>query len=80
MARVPLLEYGDAPPEVQKIYDGQKAAVGKTFSTTQIRGHCPELLKGISAMQASQGKSAFAPAELKPLLTLLVSRLNECPH
>ncbi len=80
MARVPFLEFDDAPPEVQKIYDGQKAAVGKTMTTTRIRGHCPELLQGIAAMQASQGKSDFAPETLKPLITLLVSRLNACPH
>jgi hypothetical protein len=54
--------------------------VGKTLTTTRIRGHCPELLKGISGMQAAQEKSDFAPKVLKPLLTLLVSRLNACPH
>lgn len=80
MARVPFVEYEDASPEVQKVYDGQKAAVGKTMTTTKVRAHCPDLLKGIAGMQASQGKSEFAPAELKPLITLLVSRLNECPH
>lgn len=80
MARVPFLEYDDAPPEVQTIYDRQKAAVGKTLTTTRVRGHCPELLQGITAMQAAQEKSDFAPKSLKPLLTLLVSRLNECPH
>lgn len=80
MARVPFLEYDSAPPEVRKIYDGQKAAIGKTLTTTRIRGHCPALLKGIAAMQASQGESGFAPGNLKPLITLLVSRLNECPH
>ena len=33
-----------------------------------------------AAMQASQGRSDFAPEGLKPLITLLVSRLNACPH
>ncbi len=80
MARVPFLEYDDAPPEVQKIYDGQKAAVGKTITTTRVRGHCPDLLKGIAGMQAAQVVTDFVPAPLKPLITLLVSRLNQCPH
>lgn len=80
MARVPFLEYEDAPPEVRKIYDAQKAAVGKTLTTTRIRGHCPELLGGIAAMQGAQERSDFVARTLKPLITLLVSRLNECPH
>ena len=80
MARVPFLEYEHAPPEVQAIYDRQKEALGKTLTTTRVRGHCPELLQGIAAMQAAQERSDFAPKELKPLITLLVSRLNQCPH
>ena len=80
MARVPFLEYDDAPPEVRKIYDGQKAAVGKTMITTRVRGRCPDLLDGIAGMQAMQAETDFAPASLKPLITLLVSRLNQCPH
>ncbi len=80
MARVPFVTDSEAPPEVRAIYDGQKRVIGKTLNTTRVRAHCPSLLVGIAAMQATQEKSACAPAALKPLVTLLVSRLNGCPH
>ncbi len=80
MARVPYLEYEDAAPEVRALYDAQEAQLGRVLNTTRLRGHCAELLAGISAMQAAQEESDHAAASLKPLLTLLVSRLNECPH
>ncbi len=80
MARVPYLEYEDATLEVRALYDAQEAHLGRVLTTTRLRGHCAELLGGISAMQAAQEESDHAPASLKPLLTLLVSRLNECPH
>jgi len=80
VARVPLLESEQAPPEVRAIYERQKAHLGKTLTTTRVRGHCPALLKGIAAMQAAQEESDFAPKALKPLITLLVSRLNQCAH
>ena len=80
MARVPFLMPEDAPPEVRAIYEKQKQAAGKTMTTTMVRGHCPELLKGITGMQAAVEASDCAPKALKPLITLLVSRLNQCPH
>ena len=80
MARVPYVLYDEADSEVKNIYDKQKESLGKVLNTTLVRGHCPELLKGITAMQQSQEKTSFTPLSLRPLLTLLVSRLNECPH
>ena len=51
MARVPYVEYEEADSEVKKIYDKQKKSLGKILNTTLVRGHCPELLKGITGMQ-----------------------------
>ena len=80
MARVPFIAHEDASSEVQALYDAQEKHLGRVLTTTKVRAHCPELLRGIAGLQASQEQSGMAPAELKPLLTLLVSRLNECPH
>jgi len=80
MARVPYVEYEDAGSEVKKIYDKQKGSLGKILNTTLVRGHCPELLKGITGMQQAQEKTSFSPLSLRSLLTLLVSKLNGCPH
>lgn len=80
MARVPFIAHEDASPGVQALYDAQEKHLGKVLTTTKVRAHCPELLQGIAGLQAAQERSGHAPAELKPLLTLLVSRLNECPH
>ena len=78
MARVPYVEYENAGSEVKKIYD--KGSLGKILNTTLVRGHCPELLKGITGMQQAQEKTSFSPLSLRSLLTLLVSKLNGCPH
>ena len=80
MARVPYVEYEEADSEVKKIYDKQKKSLGKILNTTLVRGHCPELLKGITGMQQAQQKTNFSPISLRPLITLLVSKLNGCPH
>lgn len=80
MTRVPFISNEDASPEVLALYDAQEKHLGRVLTTTRVRAHCPELLGGISGLQAAQERSGHAPAELKPLLTLLVSRLNECPH
>ena len=80
MARVRYVLYDEADSEVKKIYDKQKKSVGKVLNTTLVRAHCPELLKGIAAMQQAQEKTSYTPLSLRPLLTLLVSRLNGCPH
>ena len=89
MARVPYVQYEEAVPEVKKIYDKQKESLGKILNTTLVRGHCPELLNkedkaqakaDITRMQQAQEETNFSPRSLRPLLTLLVSRLNGCPH
>ncbi len=80
MARVPFLEYDEASVAVRALYDQQEGRLGRVLTTTRVRGHCAALLRGISGMQAAQEESTDAPAALKPLLTLLVSRLNGCPH
>ena len=80
MARIPFLTRENAPDEVAAIYDGQEQAIGRVLTTTQLRGHCAALLRGITAMQQAQEESDYVPGPLKPLLTLFVSRLNECPH
>ncbi len=80
MARIPFLARDEAPDDVAAIYDRQAQALGRVLTTTQLRGHCAALLRGITAMQLAQEESNHAPAPLKPLLTLFVSRLNECPH
>ena len=80
MARIPFLTRDEAPADVAAIYDRQAQATGRVLTTTQLRGHCAALLRGITALQQAQEESDYAPGPLKPLLTLFVSRLNACPH
>ena len=80
MARVPYVSYDQVDAEVKRIYDKQKESFGKVLNTTLVRAHCPELLKGVTAMQQAQEQTSLSSPSLKPLLTLLVSRLNGCPH
>lgn len=80
MTRVPLVPPEDATPEAQGVYERQEAALGRVLTTTQVRAHCPEMLAGIEALQRGQEHSTAAPADTKALVSLLVSRLNDCAH
>jgi len=80
MTRVPLVPHDNATPDAQGVYDRQQVALGRVLTTTQVRAHCPELLVGIEALQRGQEHSNAAPADTKALVSLLVSRLNDCAH
>ena len=49
MARIPFLNRDEAPADVAAIYDRQEQATGRVLTTTQLRGHCAALLRGITA-------------------------------
>ena len=79
MARVPLVEYADAPPEVRALYE-RMGNPERMLNVTKLIGNQPELLAGFIAMlQALYQHNKLAP-RLRELAYLRTSQINRCHY
>jgi len=76
MSRIALIEPGQAPPEVQEIYE-QKLR-GKPGNVHKVLAHRPELLKNFIGFYASVGRSL--DRKLYELIYIRVSIINTCRY
>jgi len=76
MARVPLVQPENAPPEVQEIYE--KVLRGKPGNVQKAIAHRPEVLKTFLPFYASVGKSL--DRKLYEMIYIRVSFLNGCQY
>ncbi len=80
MARVPLIEYEDAPEEVRSVYDAQKEHLGRVLTTTRARTHAPGILKAVTAMIQATETDPRIPDGLRTFVNIRVSQINGCLH
>ncbi len=80
MARVPLIEYEDAPEEVRSVYDAQKEHLGRVLTTTRARAHAPGILKAVTVMIQATETDPRIPDDLRTLVNIRVSQINGCLH
>lgn len=76
MARIPLVQPENAPPEVQEIYE--KVLRGKPGNVQKAIAHRPEVLKNFLAFYGSVGKTL--DRKLYELVYMRVSLLNSCNY
>ena len=76
MARIPLVEAENAPPEVKEIYE--KTLRGKPGNAQKALAHRPEMLKNFLPFYASVGRSL--DRKLYELIYLCVSFINGCHY
>ena len=79
MARVPLVEYADAPPEVRALYE----ALGnpeRTLNVTKIIANHPDFLAGFVAMLRGLYQRNTLDPRLRELAYLRSSQINQCHY
>ena len=79
MARVPLVEYENAPPEVRALYE-RLGNPERMLNVTKLIGNQPELLEGfIALLQALYQHNTLLPL-LRELAYLRTSQINQCHY
>jgi uncharacterized peroxidase-related enzyme len=76
VARIALIEPGNAPSEVKEIY--QQTLRGKPGQVHQALAHRPDMLKNFLSFYASVGRSL--DRKLYELIYIRVSLINECHY
>lgn len=81
MARLPMIEIDEAPPEVAVFFDGARELLAWTSYFTRTAGYAPGMARWwvpmIGAIQRG-GEEANLSPRLKELAVLKTSTLNEC--
>lgn len=79
MARLPALEYEDAPEEARPFYEGDVQRYGVVLNNTKLYAHNPSILAAIKEFSARFAIAAALPMDLKALIRVRVATLNGCP-
>ncbi len=79
MGRIGLSEVGRYPWYVRLIFWAQKRKYGKTLAPAFVWGRVPALMLGLQLFyRFLDRKNCLIEQQLKALISLLVSQLNEC--
>jgi alkylhydroperoxidase family enzyme len=79
MARVPLVEYDGAPPEVRALYE----AMGdpeRVLNVTKLIANHPDFLAGFAALVRGLYRHNTLAPRLRELAYLRSSQLNQCHY
>jgi alkylhydroperoxidase family enzyme len=81
MARVPFLQDGEVPPEVQRVFDACVELHGRTANSIRAAAHTPAVVRWMLAMTATlqkDGLGCVLDARTRALAMIKVSAINEC--
>ena len=80
MAKIAYVEKGDAPENIQQMYDGLQSKLGVVPNVIKAMANSPELLAGfMPLLGATLGPSKVSP-DIKELSILTTSKLNGCTY
>lgn len=79
MPRIPELPDDGNEPEVQELFEKQKAHFGFVLNPNKIYGHRPSILLGYAALNDGVNASGLLPEGLKAMLCTRVATFNGCP-
>lgn len=83
MARVPLIQDDQAPPEVRAAFDVANSFNGRVANSMRAYAHSPAILKFLLPLQAvlqKDGLGCKLDAKTRALAMIKVSSLNECQY
>ena len=83
MARVPLVQNEDAPPEVRAAFDAAASFNGRVANSMRAFAHSPAIVKFLLPLQAvlqKDGLGCRLDAKTRALAMIKVSALNECRY
>jgi alkylhydroperoxidase family enzyme len=83
MARVPLVQNDNAPPEVRAAFDAANSFNGRVANSMRVYAHSPAILKFLLPLQAvlqKDGLGCKLDAKTRALAMIKVSALNECQY
>jgi hypothetical protein len=77
--RIKGVDFGQAPPAVQEIYQRAEKALGRVPSPTTVTAHVPDLLAVTTNLGAVIGGSKIVAPRLKTLASLRAAQMAGCP-
>jgi alkylhydroperoxidase family enzyme len=78
--RISLIEKGQAPPIVQRIYEALQRRTGSVAPYFKILAHKPDVLRAFNQLHAAVLADGALSAKLKDLAYLRVAILNGCEY
>ncbi len=79
MARVPLVEYADASPEVRALYEAM-GNPDRALNVTKLIANNPDFLAGFAAIVRGLYQHNSLSPRLRELTYLRTSQLNQCHY
>ncbi|MEQ1773444.1 MAG: hypothetical protein ABL891_06625 [Burkholderiales bacterium] len=83
MARLPLVQDGDATEEARAAFDAANNFNGRVANSMRMFAHSPAILKFLLPLQAvlqKDGLGCKLDAKTRALAMIKVSALNECKY
>ena len=83
MARLPLIQDNEGPPEVRAAFDAANQFNGRVANSMRMYAHSPAILKFLLPLQAvlqKDGLGCKIDAKTRALAMIKVSALNECKY
>ena len=83
MARLPLIQDNEGPPEVLAAFEAANQFNGRVANSMRMYAHSPAILKFLLPLQAvlqKDGLGCKLDAKTRALAMIKVSALNECKY
>ena len=83
MARLPLIQDNEGPPEVRAAFDAANQFNGRVANSMRMYAHSPAILKFLLPLQAvlqKDGLGCKLDSKTRALAMIKVSALNECKY
>ena len=83
MARLPLIQDNEGPPEVRAAFEAANQFNGRVANSMRMYAHSPAILKFLLPLQAvlqKDGLGCKLDAKTRALAMIKVSALNECKY
>ena len=83
MARLPLIQDNEGPPEVRAAFEAANQFNGRVANSMRMYAHSPAILKFLLPLQAvlqKDGLGCKLDSKTRALAMIKVSALNECKY
>lgn len=83
MARLPLIQDNEGPPEVRAAFEAANQLNGRVANSMRMYAHAPAILKFLLPLQTvlqKDGLGCKLDARTRALAMIKVSALNECKY
>ena len=79
MPRIREADPSSVPPEIQKVFEGQRETYGEVLNSSLISSHRPSIFLANLAFGRAIDESGMLPVRLRTLLCVRVAQINGCP-